>query len=117
MKRTPLRPQPPAERRSDPGWREWHEPTYGRCEACGAAGLLIRHHVVLEQHVRSHGGDPWDLANSLLLGAYACRCHSEHHAATRRLSLALLPDAALAFAVDLLGEQPAAIYLRRYYAP
>lgn len=117
MKRTPLRPRPPVDRSGEPGRREWKTPLVGRCANCGARGLLLRHHVIAEQHVRRAGGDPWDLANAMALGYYACACHRDHHSAVRRLPLSRLPDNALAFAVDLLGEAGAADYLRRYYSP
>lgn len=115
MKRTPLIARPGPDRRSEPGYRAWHTPAHGPCAACGTRGLLLRHHVVLEQTVRREGGDPWDLANALALGYYGCACHRQHHHATRRLPLAIVPPAAVAFAQALLGEARAADYLARYY--
>jgi hypothetical protein len=76
---------------------------------------LERHHVITEQTVRREHGDPWNLCNSMELGRY-CACHRRHTSAAGRLPLTAVPDAALAFAVDLLGEARAADYLARYYA-
>lgn len=81
---------------------------------CGQPGLLLRHHVVTEAHVRLAGGDPWDLRNALAVGAH-CRCHSRHHQAAARIARATLPSQAVQFAVDLLGEAGAELYLSRFY--
>lgn len=70
--------------------------------------------MVLEQHVRAAGGDPWCLRNSLCLGMH-CRCHREHHSAARKLPVSLIDASALAFMVELLGEDGAECYLERYY--
>lgn len=117
MKRTPLRSRPALKRYDEPGYRAWKAPVTGCCEACGARGLLLRHHVVTEAHVRAAAGNPWDLRNAMALGYYACACHRQHHHAVRRLSLSVVPAAAIAFASELLGDQAAGEYLRRYYAP
>jgi 5-methylcytosine-specific restriction endonuclease McrA len=86
-----------------------------RCAACSGPGGqmgIVLHHVVYRQHVRRAGGDEWDPRNALPL----CNsCHSLHHHRSRILPIALLPDAALAFAGDLLGDA-AENYLARYYA-
>lgn len=77
---------------------------------------LHRHHVLLEQRVRREGGDPWDIANSMLLHP---DCHDEHHSGAphaRRIKLANVPLAAVAFAVDLLGEDGAVRYFAARYA-
>jgi hypothetical protein len=42
-------------------------------------------------------------------------CHARHTSAMYRIHVENLPDAALAFAVDLLGEDRAALYVERYY--
>jgi hypothetical protein len=65
--------------------------------------------------VRREHGDPWDLRDSLELGRY-CACHRRHTSAVARLSLVIVPAAAIAFAVQLLGEHQAAAYLARFYA-
>lgn len=116
MKRTPLVAKPGPDRRAEPGRGAWKSPVVGECAACGRRGLLLRHHVVLEQHVRAAGGDPWDLRNALALGYYACRCHRDHHHAVRRIPLSCVPPEAIAFAVELLGVAAADSYLARYYA-
>jgi hypothetical protein len=43
-------------------------------------------------------------------------CHQAHHARTRPVALAALPEEAVAFAVRLLGEDRAHTYLARRYA-
>jgi 5-methylcytosine-specific restriction endonuclease McrA len=104
-------------RDEEAGRTAWKEPVKGRCEGCGRRGRLVRHHVVYEQHVRAERGDPWELSNAMLLGVF-CDCHRKHHEsgpARRPLPLAKVPDAALVFAVDLMGEDRAAEYFRRYY--
>lgn len=116
MKRTPLLSRRRPERPLEPGYKAWHTPVFGRCEACGKPGLLLRHHVVLEQHVRAAGGDPYDLRNAMALGYYSCACHRHHHHAVRRLSIRAVPDEAVAFCSELLGPAAGA-YLSRYYGP
>jgi hypothetical protein len=102
-------------RQREPGYDTWHTTRYGRCKICGTQGTIFRHHVVLEQHVRLEGGDPWDLRNSLDVGA-RCACHPNHHG-IHRISRRLIPKAALEFAAELLGRRRASDYMRRYYAP
>jgi hypothetical protein len=115
VKRSPLVPRPGPDRRGEPGYRAWHTPVYGCCSACGARGLLLRHHVITEAHVRAAGGDPWDLDNAMALGYYACTCHRDHHHAIRRIPRAKVPDAAVMFAAELLGSERAEDYLARHY--
>lgn len=93
---------------------EWKTARRGKCAVCGQRGVVLRHHVITERHVREANGDPWDLRNSMDVGAF-CRCHANHHAAVRRIPLDLVPDAALTFAVDLYGDVKAAAYFVRYY--
>lgn len=114
VRRVELRAVPPPDRSGEPGYREWHASVYGCCAVCGWRGRLERHHVVLEQHVRAEGGDPWCLDNSLLLGTH-CRCHSRHTTAAERLPISLIGPEAIAFAQELLGEDQAAAYFVRYY--
>jgi hypothetical protein len=118
MKRTPLKRGrlPSAVDLLDPARVAWKSPVWGPCAACGRYGLLLRHHVVLEQHVRREGGNPWDLRNALALGYYACSCHRDHHHAVRRIPIARVPAPAVTFASELLGEPRATDYLRRYYS-
>ena len=93
---------------------KWKTVRRGPCAVCGRRQLIIRHHVVLEQHIRAAGGDPWDLRNSMDIGEF-CRCHANHHSAVERIAFAKIPDEAVAFAIDLYGEAKADWYLERYY--
>lgn len=115
LRKVPLRLVRPVDRTPEPGYKEWHRPAWGNCAVCDQPGRIQRHHVVLEQHVRRAGGDPWDMRNALELGMY-CRCHSLHHQAAERISLAKIPDDAREFAIELFGGG-ADGYLARYYAP
>lgn len=115
MRRSPLRLVPPPDRSNEPGRREWKASSWGDCAVCGQPGRLERHHVVLEQHVRKAGGDPWDLRNAMALGMW-CRCHREHHQAAQRISLRRVPDDAIDFAAELFGAGAGA-YLSRFYSP
>jgi len=45
----------------------------------------------------------------------AFNCHGAHHGRSRTLSLAVLPDSAYSFAVEVLGAGAAYEYLRRRY--
>jgi hypothetical protein len=63
--------------------------------------------------VTRHGGDVWDLRNRLPAPALA---HAQHTAGAARFPLALLPDSAFVFAVELLGPGRAYNLLRREYA-
>jgi hypothetical protein len=117
-----LRPSPAARRRqrakhAEPGRAEWKAPHSGRCEGCGRRGPLVRHHVVREQDVRSEGGDPWDQRNAMELGRY-CNCHGDHHAPNgqRKLPLEKVPQTAIRFTVELMGEDRAVNYLSRHYS-
>ena len=96
----------------DAALKRWAAAKRDACERCGARDRLQQHHVVYEQHIRRAGGDPWDPRDSMTL---CVSCHTSHHKALRlTLPLALVPDAAIAFAGDLMG--PAAYdYLRRRY--
>lgn len=114
MKRSALRRRTPSAR-TDPDRIAWKaEPHAGFCECgCDRFSLhLQRHHVIYEQHCRAAHGSVWDLANSMLLHP---DCHRQHHAAIHRVSVDVLPEKALAFAVDLFGEAAAALYIARYY--
>lgn len=101
-------------RQREPGYAEWHRTRYGRCAICGRSGTVLRHHLVYEQHVRRLGGDPWDLRNSLDVGAL-CACHLNHHSAVQRIPFARVPAAGREFADELLGPARAADYWQRYY--
>ena len=58
--------------------------------------------------------DPWDFDNSILL---APKCHMNHHSAYRKLGIGVLPRRAILYAVQLMGEDAALLYLARRYAP
>ena len=75
---------------------------------------LERHHVIAEQRVRREGGDPWDLRNSWLLGAY-CKCHSRQTTAAERLPAAKIPPDAVEFGIELLGQERWELEVERYY--
>lgn len=94
----------------------------GHCSICGKWGWVRRHHVLTESKVRQEGADPWALRNAIIIGVggeggarYTCDCHANHHAASRKIPIELVPEDALAFAVDVLGEARAADYFRRRY--
>jgi hypothetical protein len=110
-----MKPAPRADHRSEPGFYAWKAPSFGCCAVCGVDGLLIRHHCVTENRVRREGGNPYDLRNALGLGAW-CPCHRQHHSSAAKLPLSSVPPAAIAFAVELLGQDAAEAYMHRYYA-
>lgn len=116
MKRTPMRDKPRVDHRSEPGYSEWTRHVFGRCGVCGVAGLNVRHHVVLEQHLRAQGLPAYDLRNALLIGdGRKCGCHRDHTAACARIPVSKVPDEAVRFVVELYGAGAGA-YLSRYYA-
>jgi hypothetical protein len=102
------------DRREEAGYKAWHSPSWGRCAVCSQPGRLQRHHVVLEQHCRAQGADPWDMRNALELGMW-CRCHRDHHQAARRIPVSKIPGDAVDFCTALYGPGAAA-YLQRYYS-
>ena len=115
LRRTTMRPAPPVDRRSEPGYSEWKKPVYGRCANCGEDGHLIRHHVVRESDVRAiDETKAWCLSNSLLLGMW-CKCHSAHHSAASRLPRSIIPAEAVQFAIELLGQDGWELYAARHY--
>lgn len=77
---------------------------------CGAPAVQL-HHVVYQQHVRNRGGDLTDARNLLAL---CYDCHRRHHNRVAPIPRASLPDAAVEFAEELLGDY-ANDYLGRYY--
>lgn len=101
-------------RRAEPGRLQWKTQVHGICAVCKKRQLCVRHHVVYEQHVRREGGNPWDMANAMLLGAW-CTCHADHHSGKARIATSLIPETALDFAIGLLGTDRAALYIARYY--
>lgn len=107
----------PRVRTPEPAERAWKRPRYGRCESCGLIDTrpLHGHHIIARQVVARAGGDEWNPANRLDLCA---RCHFNHEfgQANRKIAVDRIPERALAFAVDVLGEAGAADYIRRHYA-
>jgi hypothetical protein len=82
-----------------------------RCAVCGGRAVHS-HHVVYEQHVRKHGGDPRDRRNLMPL---CLGCHGAHHNRSRVIPVRRLSLSNLEFAAGLLGEEYAEDYLARYY--
>lgn len=118
MKRTPLK-RSTRRRKLEPGELAWKTHPAGGCAVCGNYGPLVRHHILLAQIVRRAGGDVWDLRNGLLVGdPWTCSCHARHHAGgDGRIPFSKVPSVAVAFAVETVGEGPAAEYFeRRYFA-
>lgn len=125
MKRSPLRrrtallSRPRRENRNDPARLAWKEPHAGWCQ-CGCDRFsmhLDRHHVTEAQTLRQLGREDllWNMANSMLLDPH---CHANHTSAFRRIPLPAVPEAAIAFAVDLFGSDLAAAdYFSRRYQP
>ena len=113
------RPGKPTPRRepsgTGPDMTAWFDhPQSGRCEACGQPGRLIAHHVVLAQKLTPE--QRGDTRNRMLLGRY-CDCHEMHHShgTDRRIAYFKVSDAAVQFAVEVLGAGPAAFYFYRRY--
>jgi hypothetical protein len=85
----------------------------GCCQVCGGPAD-VAHHVTTAQEVRRAGGDLWSPANSIAL----CEvCHIAHHNRTRPIPLSAVPEAAVEFADELLGQPAADVYFTRYYGP
>lgn len=114
LRRSRLRSRPRRVDYNHPGRKAWQEPQSGFCPVCRRpCWRLHRHHVLLEQIVRREGADVWALRNSMLI---CPDCHAAHHAASKKIPLKLVPEAAIAFAVDVLGEHRAARYFKDRYA-
>jgi hypothetical protein len=121
LRRVPLRAKAPARARAkvrtpEPGREAWKRARWGHCTVCNRWGRLIRHHILTETRVRREGGDPWALVNSMDLGSW-CGCHPNHHSAHARIPFDLVPERAVDFARRLLGDDRAALYFARFYAP
>lgn len=123
MKRSPLsrktllrRGRPKPVNRNDPARIAWKEPTGGYCQ-CGCQRFSMHlegHHVLEAQLLKREGREDvlWDPRNRMML---APACHSNHTSAFRRIALKAVPAPAVAFAVEVLGEDRAALYLARMY--
>jgi hypothetical protein len=97
--------------RKAPG--KWLRKRKARCERCNRrAPRLPLHHVVYRQHVEKEGGDVWDPRNAMTL---CDDCHDAHHDRVAIIPTSALPRSAVQFAVELMGQDRARIYLARYY--
>jgi 5-methylcytosine-specific restriction endonuclease McrA len=98
------------------GTKEWRAAKRARCAKCGrgnreGGGPLHLHHVVYEQHAIREGGERFDVRNAMTL----CNsCHRRHHLRTEPVHVVLVPDAAIAFAAEIMGGG-AYNYFQRYY--
>jgi hypothetical protein len=71
------------------------------------------HHVVYKQHlIAEKAPDLFPPADAMRL---CVDCHAAYHARSLRLPADVLPPAAVAFAIELLGRERAAAYFARYY--
>lgn len=78
---------------------------------CGCGDpVAAMHHVCYRQHIPAALLD--DERN---LVPVAFRCHGNHHAASKRYLLHMLPDSVFEFAAEVLGPGKAFNYLRRRY--
>jgi hypothetical protein len=110
------RPYRARKRRRLADLKRWRSALGTRCghPSCpGHVEALELHHCVYAQHVRAAGGDLFDPRNALTIGR---DCHGSHHQRVYVIPLTALPDAALEFAVELLGRPAAYEYLRRRYS-
>jgi 5-methylcytosine-specific restriction endonuclease McrA len=117
MKRSPLKRgrRKPIDR-TDPDFIAWKIPHGGYCQCqCGTFSMhLERHHVLPLSTLKQLGrlDVAWDLANSMLLAPV---CHARHTNAVRRIPLEMVPEAAVAFVVDVLGEDRSVLFFARFY--
>jgi hypothetical protein len=101
---------------SPAAWAAWRGAMTAQCchpDCERASARLQQHHVVYVQHVPK-GVEVYDPRN----GVTVCvRCHGSHHRrGTKVIPLSVLPDAAFAFAREVLGPGAAAEYLGKRYA-
>lgn len=112
---TPLRSRPKKLTRTEAefAWKD-HGPGWCQCGCDRFSMHRERHHVLERSWLKQNGfgKHQWDIRNSMLL---APACHANHTSAFRRIPLESVPEAALAFAVDLLGEDRAALEIARRY--
>lgn len=108
-RRNRLRRNRPAHWSSESTWKKGRAKA---CALCGDRSRLTQHHVVYRQHVISHGGDPYDPANSMTL---CFACHDRHHnGGPWRIAVSSLTEGHLDFAAQLMG--PATLhYWPRHY--
>lgn len=84
---------------------------------CGAWQRLDLHHAVTQQTLRR--ADPGRAAvlcaDPRNLVPVSRPCHAAHHARTKPILLAVLPNRVFNFACEILGAGPAYEYLHRHY--
>lgn len=92
---------------------DWHDTEGKTCVICKSK-RVVSHHTVYEQEVRRRDRSLiWDVRNRTPICG---RDHMRHHDDSPwKIPLAKLPDAAIEFAIDLLGPF-AYDYLRRHYS-
>lgn len=94
----------------------WKTPTAGFCQCgCGRFSLYLeRHHVVSQMKLKQIGRHDqlWNLANGMLLTPTHHEWHTNH---ARKIKIEYVPEVALAFALDVLGEGGAAAYVSAHY--
>lgn len=125
MKRSPLqrrrplrrsRPVAVSPRLADPERAAWKQVRYGRCENCGELSNwpLHGHHCLARQKLALLGLSQFDSRNRMDL---CDRCHFEHEFGqeNRKIPVERIPERALAYMVDMLGEAGAADYSKRHY--
>lgn len=117
LRRTPLRSRPKRVDLTDPARVAWKTSQSGWCQCgCDRFSLHLEKHHVTERQTVVREGRPdleWDPRNGMYLAPI---CHARHTSAMRRIPLPSVPDAAVAFAVELFGSDlRAAQYLARFY--
>ena len=112
--RTTQKPRP-----SDVECAIFTEPSGGYCD-CGCGRFAIwrdNHHVIPQQLIKREGRQDllWDIRNRMRLHRF---CHERHTNCSHKLSISVVPDAALVFAVEFFGDdQRAADWFCRHYGP
>jgi len=101
-------PPPETHLRFPPGKR--------RCAACGYLGSpLARHHIVYRRDLVAGGIEPAVFHDPRNLVWLCNACHQRQDSGAQPLALPMLPDAALQFAVEVLGADAAREYLTSRY--
>lgn len=87
-----------------------------KCAACGYLGSPSRHHIVYRRDLVAHGIEPTVFHDPRNLVWLCTACHQRQDSATQALALRMLPDAALQFAVEVLGADAARDYMTSHHA-
>lgn len=116
MRHSPLRARPKKVTRTEAEFAWKDHRSAGPCQ-CGCFRFsmhLERYHILERSWLvkNGFGRHQWDQRNSMLLHPL---CHARHTNAFRRIPVEAIPEAALAFALDLLGEDRAAMEIARRY--